>query len=161
MLYDFCENYKNYPMINQAAWNLIFRFISEMTPMMENGRYTLQEDLLYANIQRYTPKSKEFGRLEFHKRYIDIQLLLEGEEMIYCRPLNEKLIEEPYKDEKDIAFMKYDETLAVPFKLFPGNFLMIMPEEPHMPGIACEGERKPVIKVVFKIDVDFFKSGKE
>ena len=48
-------------------------------------------ETLFANVQEYDTRAPSTCRLEFHRRYADIQFLFEGNEAIGWRPLTDDL----------------------------------------------------------------------
>ena len=50
--------------------------------LLENGGYDISGDDIYVNIQDYNTKPKENGLWEAHRKYIDIQFMIEGSELI-------------------------------------------------------------------------------
>jgi YhcH/YjgK/YiaL family protein len=49
----------------------------------EPGRYDLQGDDIYMNVMRFTTQPAESKKAELHEKFIDIQILLEGEETLH------------------------------------------------------------------------------
>ncbi|HFZ8996150.1 TPA: N-acetylneuraminate anomerase [Citrobacter freundii] len=117
----------------------------EKTP----GQYALQSDNIFMNVMQFTTQAPADKKAELHEQYIDIQLLLMGEERIYyglagaARQCEAMHIEEDYQLCSQIS-----EEQTVTLK--PGTFAIFMPGEPHKPGCAvCEPAdiKKVVVKV--------------
>src|SRR4030042_6518397 len=68
----------------------------------KDGRYEVDGDELYYIIQRYTTKPIKEGRLEAHRKYIDIQFAAEGEEMIGHCEISQLNVDKPYDEAKDV-----------------------------------------------------------
>lgn len=77
MIFDKISNIKNYKEIPTEVTD----FILSLTPETYPGHYEISTDI-YANIDCYTTKAEGEGKLESHKKYIDIQLLLDGKTSI-------------------------------------------------------------------------------
>ena len=74
-------------------------------------------ETLFANVQEYDTRDPATCRLEFHRRYADIQFLFEGNEAIGWRPLTDDLaVTQPYSEQDDIGFVAGEGT-AIPFGL--------------------------------------------
>jgi len=118
----------------------------------ENGRYDIDGDNIYYLLQRYTTEPAEKRRPEAHEKYIDIQYLAEGEELMgYC--LLEGLeIDTPYNEEKDIIFYKQIKDIGR-VNLLPGTFAVLFPQDGHMPKCQLDGPCE-VLKVVVKVKID-------
>ncbi len=77
MIFDKIENLRHYDIVSDKIIEFLFN-LNENTP---TGRYEIDENS-YANIEEYNTKPIENCRFEAHKKYIDIQLLLKGEERL-------------------------------------------------------------------------------
>jgi YhcH/YjgK/YiaL family protein len=118
----------------------------------KDGRYDINSDNLYYIIQRYTTKPIKEGRLETHKKYIDIQLAASGEEVIGHSLLSQLNIEEPYDEAKDVVFYKVPDEINT-VKLSKGMFCILFPQDGHMPGCQLNGPSN-VVKVVVKLKIN-------
>ena len=127
-----------------------FRFLKENDfTGMEDQRIEIDGDKVYAILQSYDTKPAAEMTPEAHHRYIDLQYLLEGEELVYCAFLSEMKDEaKPYDPNRDIVF--YQSTEVQPLKLGNGTFLLLWPEDVHAPCISVD-QKAPVRKVVIKI----------
>lgn len=121
--------------------------------VMENGKYEIKEGKAYAIIQDYDTKPEEEGKFEAHKKFVDIQFIIEGEEKVFAGKLSEFEETVPYDEEKDICFLtpKADAKIDV-VKLIAGEYVILTPQDVHMPSIAVENPSY-VKKVVLKIIV--------
>lgn len=132
-----------------------FRFISEKglkgLTDLPIGKTLLAGDKLFALRQSYLGKNSEDGKLEGHLRYYDIQIILSGKENFgYVDKKSEGLkILVPYDETKDIAF--YEGKLAGTFLLNSGSFVLVGPEDLHMPGLKVD--EKQIEKVVLKVKI--------
>ncbi len=113
---------------------------------LELGKIGLDGDNLFVNHVVLDPKDKANAALEGHHEYIDIQLLLEGNESMGWKPLEDaKKISQPYNATKDLIF--YDEECDNYVALKPGQFAIFFPEDLHAPGISEEKIHKFIAKV--------------
>ena len=120
---------------------------------VEEGRYELEEGLMYADVHRYMTKPAEELRPEAHRRYADVQFVAEGEEYIGWCPFSPAMkATAPYDEEKDIVFFEKLEPESS-FALTKGSFAILMPKDIHRP-CGMIGERPShVTKVVVKIEL--------
>lgn len=65
-----------------------------------------------AIVSEYETKVKNEVGFEAHKKNIDIQYLLKGEERIACMPVEKLTQTEPYIEEKDAAFYAAEGVVA-------------------------------------------------
>lgn len=84
--------------------------------------------------------------LEVHHQYIDIHILLEGEETIGWKAIEDCTNEtKPYDADADCAL--YAEPASAYVKMHPGEFMIVWPEDPHAPVIGEGKIRKLIVKV--------------
>lgn len=118
---------------------------------MENGKYEILEDKIFAIIQDYTTKPVAECKFEAHKKHIDIQYIIEGEEQIGVSDIDNFAEETEYNEEKDIVFLAQKTDKAPDFiKLKEKEFAIFTVNDAHMPSIAIETPsfvRKVVIKI--------------
>lgn len=118
---------------------------------MENGRYEVIEGKVFALVQDYTSKPESEGKFEAHKKYIDIQFIVKGEEKIGKGILEDFEETTPYDEEKDIVFLAPKEDAKIEFiKLKEDEFAIFTPNDVHMPALAID-EPAYVKKVVVKV----------
>ena len=114
---------------------------------LADGRHAIDGERVYAILQAYETRPWAEGSLEIHRRYMDIQCLLVGEERIGFAPLADQAVKTPYDEAKDIAFL---EGTGDPIRLRPGLFAVFFPHDAHMPGRTMD-RREKVRKVVVKV----------
>lgn len=110
------------------------------------GRYPIVGDELFAIVEQAEGRTREAAQLECHRRYIDIQLVLEGiDEMGWkaladCRdPVDE------FNAQKDIQFFR--DAPAAWIATPPGQFCIFFPEDAHAPLVSDGAIRKVIFKV--------------
>jgi len=128
-----------------------FEFLrQESLADLQPGRYELVGDSLYCMISKGPGKSREEARLEAHRKYIDIQFVISGDEEMGWRPTEEcTKIAEPYSEEKDIMF--FDNPAKMWKTVPPGSFVIFYPKDAHAPMVG-DGE---IHKVVCKVLKEF------
>ncbi len=110
------------------------------------GRHRILGDELFVVIQQLQARSREEAQLECHRRYIDIQLVLEGVDEMGWKPLQD--CHAPVSDylvEKDIRFFHdpADAWVTTP----AGSFCIFFPEDAHAPLVGNGSIRKAVFKI--------------
>jgi biofilm protein TabA len=140
------ERYENINMNFKKAFNFLKREdLNELLP----GRYEIDSENVFALVQEYETKDLYNAKYEVHKKYIDIQYMLEGQEKVgYCNLDNLK-VSTPYSIEKDFMLLDGEKEL---FLLNSKEFFVFFPEDAHMPGLVNK-EKLKVKKVVIKIKI--------
>lgn len=105
----------------------------------------------FALEQTYYSKDREECFFESHKKYIDVQFILEGEEIIEVDNIQNLNINFEY--DENIDLIKYnDSNFSSSIKLRKGDVAIFFPDDAHMPCIKIN-ESKKVIKTVIKVTV--------
>ena len=113
------------------------------------GCYPILDEKLFVIVENVAGRSRKDAKLECHRKYIDIQLVLEGVDEMGWKSLAD--CHNPVSDysaERDIQFF-HDipaSWIAVP----PDHFCIFFPEDAHAPLVATGNIRK----VIFKIAVN-------
>ena len=117
----------------------------------ETNRIELGEGA-FAMEQAYLSKPREKGRLESHIQFIDIQVILEGEEIIEVAEISSLQVSENLTPGKDLIFY-YDSRATSPLRLSGhGATAILYPRDGHMGGLAIDTPA-PVRKIVIKVPV--------
>jgi YhcH/YjgK/YiaL family protein len=152
MVYDKIDNIEIYKGLSPDIYEAL-KFLQNATPSTPTGVIQLNPRVK-AIVSEYETKAVNENGYEAHKRYIDIQALLEGEEMIACQPIEWLQETKPYSEECDAAFYAADEVLPQPsfLRLRPSFFAILYPQDGHMPQLSIITPTK-VKKVVIKVAV--------
>jgi len=108
------------------------------------GRYPIVGEQLFVIVENIAGRAREAAKLECHRRYIDIQLVLEGTDEMGWKALAD--CRNPASDYKtDIRFFHDAPAswIAVP----PGAFCIFFPEDTHAPLVSNGNIRKVIFKV--------------
>jgi YhcH/YjgK/YiaL family protein len=113
------------------------------------GRYEIDGDRVFAIVARDPGRRQEDAQLEIHEKYIDIQLVLDGNDDMGWRPKSLcRLPAGDYDPEDDIRF--YADSPTGRQQISPDMFAVFFPEDAHQPLVG-EGV---IHKVVVKVAVD-------
>jgi biofilm protein TabA len=115
---------------------------------LPEGRTEIAEGELAAILQTNPTKPRGQGRLEAHRKFIDIQYVVEGEEAMGWAPLEGLDEDGPFDEGADIGFYRGACDL-VPVRA--GSFAVFYPHDAHMPCIDPLTGPKTSKKVVLKV----------
>jgi len=152
VIFDKLENWEYY--YSGSVSERVFNFLRSLTPDSEEKKYNLQGDDIFAQVRRYNTCSPESAVLETHQKYVDIHMLLTGSESIECFSRDGLLVDTPYDELKDAEFYKHNCSSVVRVNLLPGFFVVLSPQDAHMPGLMIENSPAIVKKVVVKVKVN-------
>jgi len=121
--------------------------------VLEDNTYNINGKNLFYTITSYktcTNIAEKYA--EHHKKYIDIQFLLYGEERFgYSDISSIKKVFKEYDEEKDIELYQTIENEEF-FLLRQNMFAIFFPEDIHRPGLS-HGSPRYIRKVIFKLPV--------
>ncbi|MGL4358623.1 YhcH/YjgK/YiaL family protein [Cetobacterium sp.] len=113
------------------------------------GKNEIDGDNVFFNLQECKTKILEECFFECHKKYIDIHVVIEGEEGIGYSLKDSLKEKSEFNEESDFGVLEGVEEYRM--NMTKDNFLVVFPDEPHMPLIAKNNEPTELKKVVFKI----------
>jgi len=113
------------------------------------GRTGIDGDHLFALAQAYETRPVQGGALEAHRKYIDIQFVISGDEYIGYAPLGDQPPVDPFDAGNDIGFYRGEASLI---NVSAGMFAIFYPLDAHLPG-RCLTAPENVKKVVLKVEV--------
>ena len=150
MIIDKIENAHIYKNIGERI-SKSFEYIKATDlKTLPTGKYEIDGDNIFALVSEYKTKPESEGKLEAHRKYIDVQYVISGEELMGFAPFGKQQILEPYKEENDIVFFTGDKSFT---KVSAGMFAIFFPEDVHMPGINT-GKISDVKKLVIKVRIN-------
>ncbi len=149
MIYDRLNNKEQYYTLHKH-FKKAFEFLANTDlKNIEDGSYEIEGKAIYANVQSLQTKPVEEKKWEVHRRYIDIQYVISGEEKMGYGILEDfKEITEKYSEEKDVEFLNGEKFNFVDVQ--EGDFVIFYPNDVHAPMLSVK-EPKNIKKVIVKI----------
>lgn len=121
-----------------------------LASLRDNQRVELNGDLVYCTRFTYETIPQEESFFEAHRRYLDIHIMVEGEERVDMnRPEDLNLTDAQEGND----FYAYQGESWHSTVLKPGEFLVVFPEDAHRIKVQVDGP-KTVSKAVFKVCID-------
>jgi len=150
MIFDTIKNVKLYEPISTGIKSALNYLTEHDFTKFEKGRYEIDGDNLFLLVQQYDSILKNEGKWECHKKYIDIQYIVEGVELIGYNNIDNMRFITEYIPEKDIAFLSGHGNYL---NVTSGFYCIFFPQDAHQPKIAPENTPGPIKKVVIKIKI--------
>ena len=119
-------------------------------PVGKTERVELGEGA-FALEQAYEAKPLSAGKWEGHERYIDVQVVVSGRELMGVIESSVLKLTEDYRAERDLMFFAPAEGGST-LKVGPGGVAVFFPADGHMPSLA-DGAPAVVRKTVVKVPV--------
>lgn len=155
MIYADIEHFRR-TFCNCEPVRRVMEFLVAKAPGLEDGRHELG-DGMYVLLKHYSPAPAAERRYETHDKFIDVQVVLEGEEIMYWHPLTKDMATtEDRMEQSDVRFYANPtDGLDVPMLLRPGLFAFVLPPDAHKP--ECLVKTKNCRKAIAKIPVELVK----
>lgn len=116
---------------------------------LDNGKYPIDGEDVFALVQSYDTKPRGQGRFEAHRKYIDVQYVVAGDECMGYANIHDIQITEAYKEKDDYMLGTGKPDFV---KVRPGMFAIFHPQDAHIPCAAID-QPCAVKKVVVKVRV--------
>lgn len=147
-IFKFPTKFNQVKQISVDAYNFL---VNLDTKFLRNGSYKLNNGV-FANVISYITKPFESTFYESHRKYIDVQFIVYGNELILEEDITQLKdhIQEEYNSELDVT--EYDYSYGNAKLLNPGDLAIYYPKDCHRGAISpskCQLIRKIVIKVPF------------
>ena len=149
MIYDKFENTALY-FADGSRLGRALDWAKNFDPATADGKYPIDGENVFAVVLSYNSRPLKESVFEAHQKYIDVQIVLAGEEVIdwyIDQPLAEKA---PYSAEKDVVLYEGQPEHYGTMIMEPGFFALFHPHDVHRPCRALENPaavRKLVLKV--------------
>ncbi|MGL4254324.1 MAG: YhcH/YjgK/YiaL family protein [Fusobacteriaceae bacterium] len=126
--------------------------------VMETGvHHPFGERDMFVQVIDLTTKAWTEKNPEVHKKYVDVQFLVKGEEQIgFAVDTMKNPILHEYSPERDIMFYSQCENESF-LKMSPGSFAVFFPNIVHRPGCSLNSDSE-IRKIVVKVNVDLLRS---
>lgn len=123
---------------------------------LPQGRTDIDGDEIYINRSSFTSKSREEARWEIHHHYLDIQMVLKGQEQMDVIPASLTTNVDEYNATTD--YQQVQSKAGEPYQtilMVPGQMTIVFPEDAHRPAIHGDAHTAAAIeKAVVKIRMD-------
>ena len=150
MIIDNLKNCELYFGVNknfEKAFEFIKKACNENLPV---GKYEIDGKDVYAMVQEYDTKPEENGKFEGHRKYIDIQFIVSGEEKMELMDISKAVAKTEYNEERDFLF--FENTDKANKTVFTGGeYGIFFPWDIHKPGLSAKAESNAVRKIVVKV----------
>jgi biofilm protein TabA len=121
-------------------------------PALPDGNVAIDGERVYAIVQRYQTMVTATPKFEYHRKFIDVQYVASGEEIIGWAPAGEIAVTEPFDPARDVCFGTVSRGAWTPVRLRSGQLAVLWPEDGHAPRLASTSPSS-VMKIVVKIAV--------
>lgn len=119
---------------------------------LQDGKTLIAGEDVYSIVSTYATREHQESQYEIHKKYMDIQCMIAGEEMICCSDKSTLEVINEYNEMTDKQNLKgdFDEVILY---LNPNKVVIFYPQDAHK--ACCKiGEIKTVRKLLVKVKIE-------
>lgn len=148
MIFDTLEYSHLYRSLHPRI-GLALDFLHTFDPLVADGRVALDGENVFALVQSYEPGAPGAKEFESHRRYLDLQFVAQGEEVIYHAVRSRLRPSSAYDSERD--FELYEDGEHAPMPMHAGDFVVLFPHDAHKPGCFWRtggSVKKVVVKIL-------------
>lgn len=149
MILDSLKNIESYVALNPNFAKAVEFVKNNDLSTLPLGRNEICGDEVFANVMEAQPRSQAEAPVEIHRKYIDIQIPISGDEVMGYTPLSE-LPAIDFDDAGDAALYPVGFAARDYFNVKRGQFVIFFPQDGHAPAITPVPLKKIVLKVAVK-----------
>ncbi len=149
MIIDTLDNFRSYTVLNKHFAALAdFLEKTDLNALPDGRCDVLPDGVIFANVGPSKYRAAAEVPFEYHRKYVDVQVPLEIDEVMGWMPLADFPAELQYDGDRDVAIGPAAGKDWVTVR--PGQFIIFLPTDAHAPCIG-EGTHR---KIIFKILAD-------
>lgn len=150
MIFGNIKNLTEFPYLEKGIQEC-FDYVKNHDLMaFEKGSHEIDGERFFVNIVEYTTTTAENRFWEAHKKYLDVHVMLHGEEQIDLNFIQNMDVKE-FVEKDDFLPMEGGKNSSV--VLHDGDFLVCYPSDGHRTAVAVE-EPSTIKKAIFKVRID-------
>lgn len=130
--------------------NYAVQYFKQLTNPEKNiGNTIIVNEYFYYSVQSYLTRSENECRLESHRKNIDIQIIVSGNEDMDIVDTARLVQQYPYNEKDDVIIWK-DPVRMARITLHTGSIIVLYPENAHK-GAISDSNPVQVVKIVGKV----------
>ncbi len=150
MIYDKFENLNKYFQSGDPIYKAAC-YARDKAAAMPDGDHLVDGDQIIARVQSYSTQPAEQRKFEYHKVYVDVQVMLDGCERQDVAPVKKLIPIGTFDTVKDIIKCEAPDLFST-VNLEPGWFVVYFPQDNHRPNCSIGAPAK-VRKVCMKVKI--------
>jgi YhcH/YjgK/YiaL family protein len=147
MIFDTIMNAHLYLRLSPSLAHVFDYIAATDMPSLAAGRHDIDGCDVFVLISDYSTRTESQGTWEAHRRFIDLHYIINGTERIGFAPIS-RMKPGAYDQAKDFLAIEGTGDFLT---LRKGDFMLLFPDDAHMPSLAGGNDPTPVKKAVFKI----------
>ena len=148
MIYDKVENIESYLGMSPNLDAAILEIKEHYLEIWPAGRHEIKDDSIYCNVVHAETKNESVW--ERHKQYLDIHIVISGNEIIRCANFKDVNGWNEYNYIDDYSLAPFS-SKGIDIPLIPGWFLIIFPQDAHISLLRNNSEYSD--KKIYKVKI--------
>ncbi len=150
MILDKLTNIETYANLSDNFKTAIsFLQATDLSQLQPDEKYEIDGENVYAMVGRAQGRDRDAAKLEVHRKYADIQIVLEGIDEMGWKSCDECITpENEYDPDGDYQLFLDKTDCWIP--VGPGMFTIFFPQDAHAPLVSND----MLLKIVVKVAVD-------
>ena len=149
MILDTLDNLDKYASLNPLFPKAIEFLKNSDLNSLPLGRNEIIGDEIFANVMEVQPRTKEEVPVEIHRKYIDIQVPISGDEVMGYTPKS-ALSEGEYSDANDVTLYPIGMLAQDYVNVKQSMFTIFFPQDGHAPAVTPVKVKKVIVKIAVK-----------
>lgn len=149
MIFGNVQNLGEYPFLDAQMRECFAYAASHDLAAFEKGSHPIDGERLFVNIVEYTTTTPENRFWEAHRQYLDLHLLLRGEEQIDLNFI-QNMEQKEFVPKDDFLPLEGEKNGSVVLR--EGDFLICFPSDGHRTAVAVN-QPCTIKKAIFKIRI--------
>ena len=146
MILDSLNNAERYYALLPALERVVAFMRDTDVASLEVGRHDIDGEHLFVNVSELDLRPLDAAHLEVHNRYVDVQVVLGGEETFgWSERKDCRMAEGEFDAERDI--LVYSDRPQTHYTVREGQFTLLFPEDAHAPMLGKGRVRKLIFKI--------------
>jgi biofilm protein TabA len=143
---EFAKQYQ----LNKMYWDKAFAFLRDHNlDSLPKGKYVIDGNNVTASVSIDSSKDFDKTNWESHRKFIDVQCIISGQEKMGMSPLSAATVTKEYDEKRDAANYSAEGKFYI---AGAGEFFIFFAGDVHRPNIT-PGGNKVVKKIVIKVRV--------
>ncbi len=148
MIFGNINNMKEFPFLGEEIKECVEYAKTHKLADFEKGTHEIDGDRLFVNIVEYETTTADNRFWEAHRKYLDVQIMVQGREQIDMNFIQNMDLKE-FDEDSDFQPMDGEKKASV--VLEEGDFLICYPSDAHRTAVCAGDQPEHAKKAIFKV----------
>ena len=149
MVFGNVKHLEEFSFLDSSVRECLDYFNSHDLASYEKGSHEIDGERLFVNVVEYTTTTPENRFWEAHREYLDIHVMIRGQEQIDLNFI-QNMQQKEYEKKDDFLPMESKKNASVVMR--KGDFLVCYPKDGHRTAVAVDGP-EDIKKAIFKVRI--------